>query len=85
MPNIVPTIQIRIRRPDQPHARVLCDWPITEDPYNMLLYLTRYGYRDETASVVLTELRGQYVTNHQSTGTGFTTYFEITAAREEPI
>jgi hypothetical protein len=85
MTNTVPTIQIRIRRPDQLHARVLCDWPINEDPQALIDYLIRHGYRDETASVALTGLRGRYVTNHQSSGIGFTTYFEITAVREEPI
>lgn len=81
----IPTIQVRIRRPGLPHARLLFDWPITEDPQALIGFLNRHGYYDEVTGVILTGLRGRYVTAHHTGEPRPVTYFEITANREEQL
>lgn len=79
---MMPTIQVRIRRPDHASSRVLCDLPTYADPNDLLASLTEFGYRDTISSVELSEFTGRYVAVTASTGTGSTVYFEISAAVE---
>lgn len=81
---MMPTIQVRIRRPGHESTRVLCELPTYADPNDLLASLTEFGYRDSIVSVDLSEFTGRYVAARTATAIGHAVHFEISAAVETP-